>query len=354
MIFRLTKTAQTQLNNPVPETADAENRYCEWFVNIFRNNRKKYFLITNAYSFLSVIIPAKGITSVTAFYDAAITELKNYCDYKAIPDFFSTYIAPYTKEPKTSATNNRSVLSVMNQIKLYTEDVALETAAPEYLYDEFGKYLTLALEKEFGKIYSPHEAFISEGMKKPVYSYDAKIKDTQKSLPVYKNELGEILTDSAAIAQDLCWTAWDTEDDVPEGLRERKRLVKQALLYDKNCTDAYCILAEDSKTIGKQLEYALKAKECFEKVHDKNYFKKNTGDFYGILETRPYMRALWYYSDALSQLGRLKEAADVMEYMIELCPNDNLGVRFELAEIYKKLKDKKSLDALIKQFEGCL
>ncbi|MFC2281086.1 MAG: hypothetical protein ACFNLN_05865 [Treponema socranskii subsp. buccale] len=159
-----------------------------------------------------------------------------------------------------------------------------------------------------------------------------------KTAATYKNELGLPLTDPAEIAQDICWTAWDIDSSTVRGKKERERLVKEALQYDENCTDAYCILASESSNAEDKLRYALKAKESFESTHDASYFKENEGIFYGVLETRPYMRALWYYADALCDIDK-NNAAETMQYMLRLCPNDNLGIRYRLINLFIAMKD---------------
>ncbi len=354
MIFRLTKKVQTHLKNPDLQPIEAENRYCEWFVSLFNCDRKKYFIITNAYSLLSVIFPAKGITSVTAFYERAGTELKTYFEAAGIANLFADHIQPHMDTIHVSATNSKSVLATMNA---FIRNTPYYIAFKDTLFDAMQSLNTypISLVEEFKGSGTAITAICSDGMKKPVRAYHGETekqkKQTTKSVP-YKNEFGDVLTDPKAIAQDLCWTAWDTDPTTKEGRKERKELIEEALAYNPNCTDAYCLLAENTRTYPQQLKYAKKAKEAFEKDYGEQFIKENMGYFYGILETRPYMRALWYYSEALIELGHEKAAINIMEYMLDLCTNDNMGVRFELAEIYRRHKDKQALEKLNKRFQA--
>lgn len=58
------------------------------------------------------------------------------------------------------------------------------------------------------------------------------------------------------------------------------------------------------------------------------------GSFWGILETRPYMRMLSDYADMLIKFKCYDEATKVQERMIELNPGDNQGVRWTLSHLY--------------------
>ena len=58
-------------------------------------------------------------------------------------------------------------------------------------------------------------------------------------------------------------------------------------------------------------------------------FENNVGDFWGILETRPYMRARFGVVDALlgtTTKEAVQEAHDHVMDMLRLCHSDNLGV----------------------------
>jgi tetratricopeptide (TPR) repeat protein len=64
------------------------------------------------------------------------------------------------------------------------------------------------------------------------------------------------------------------------------------------------------------------------------YFKENVGAFWGLLETRPYMRARLGLAETLFHAGRKDEAFDHWKAMLRLNPNDNQGVRHILAAEY--------------------
>jgi len=65
------------------------------------------------------------------------------------------------------------------------------------------------------------------------------------------------------------------------------------------------------------------------------------GGFWGILESRPYMRALHGLGLTRWKLGRLEEAVSIFKRMLKLNPNDNQGVRYLMGPIHHEMGDLK-------------
>ena len=63
------------------------------------------------------------------------------------------------------------------------------------------------------------------------------------------------------------------------------------------------------------------------------------GAFWGILESRPYMRALQGLGLTLWKQGRLEEAKDIFLKMLKLNVNDNQGVRYLIGPICHQMGD---------------
>jgi tetratricopeptide (TPR) repeat protein len=61
------------------------------------------------------------------------------------------------------------------------------------------------------------------------------------------------------------------------------------------------------------------------------------GGFWGILESRPYMRALHGLGLTAWKQGRLEEAIGIFKQMLKLNPNDNQGVRYLMGTIYHQM-----------------
>ncbi len=66
----------------------------------------------------------------------------------------------------------------------------------------------------------------------------------------------------------------------------------------------------------------------------KRFFQENSGDFWLLIETRPYMRARARLAELLQDAGRIDEAISHFEAMLQLNPNDNQGVRYTLMCCY--------------------
>ena len=76
------------------------------------------------------------------------------------------------------------------------------------------------------------------------------------------------------------------------------------------------------------------------------------GEFWGILETRPYMRLLNRYAEFMAEAGMMGLAAKEYEEMIRLSENDNLGVRYSLMHVYAYLEQEEPALELHKKYDG--
>ncbi len=81
------------------------------------------------------------------------------------------------------------------------------------------------------------------------------------------------------------------------------------------------------------------------------YLRDSMGDFWGILETRPYMRLRHSYFELLIQCGMMGKAVGEAEEMLRLCDNDNLGVRYELMHLYAYFENEDAALALHKKYD---
>ncbi|MFP7297253.1 SEC-C metal-binding domain-containing protein [Neobacillus niacini] len=147
-------------------------------------------------------------------------------------------------------------------------------------------------------------------------------------------------------AQQLIYDAMEER-----GLFYRSQLAEEALKLDPNCVDAYVILADAANTDEEAMMLSNKGKEIGEKELGKAYFKENKGHFWGLLETRPYMRAKAAYADAVHQLGYTLVAIREYEQLLELNPNDNQGIRYLLFGAYLEAGEFEACERLLKQYE---
>ncbi len=176
-------------------------------------------------------------------------------------------------------------------------------------------------------------------------------KSTDELNDFLNNLMGQSLddlperTDKKGRSQDLVFEAY--EQPVSKG----KKLVKQALELDPNNTDAYNYLASIEKDIDKAIVMFEKAIKAGEKTLGKKFFKEEKGYFWGILETRPYMRAKAGLADCLYAKNKIDKAIDIYEEMLELNPNDNQGIRYLLSTLLLSKNDLTKFELFIKNSE---
>jgi hypothetical protein len=149
-------------------------------------------------------------------------------------------------------------------------------------------------------------------------------------------------------AQQIMYQAWDESHP-----GRRLTLAHQALATSPNCADAYVLLAEEeADTVGRALDYYQQGVEAGRRALGEDYFAEEAGHFWGLLETRPYMRALHGQASLLWQLRRHEEAAAIYREMLRLNPNDNQGVRYSLLQLLLELDRTDEARALIAQYEN--
>ncbi len=150
-------------------------------------------------------------------------------------------------------------------------------------------------------------------------------------------------------AQNVMYDAWDAED-----ADERVRLARKALEISHDCADAYVLLAEEvAENTWEAHDLYRNGVAAGERALGEQFLKENIGHFWGILETRPYMRAREGMADALMNLGRHEEAIGHYKEMLRLNPGDNQGIRYVMARHLAALGRYDELEALFsRHFAG--
>jgi len=126
-------------------------------------------------------------------------------------------------------------------------------------------------------------------------------------------------------AQDVMYEAWDASG------RGRVELARKALEISADCADAYVLLAEETAgSLSEARDLYAQGVAAGERALGEKMFRKEAGNFWEILETRPYMRARAGLAHCLWELGEREAALDHWVDMLRLNPNDNLGVRYRV------------------------
>lgn len=147
-------------------------------------------------------------------------------------------------------------------------------------------------------------------------------------------------------AQELLYQAFEEMSR-----KKRMELARQALKLYPNSPDAYNILGDEAATLEAAADYYKKGIEAGEKDLGKRFFRENKGHFWGIVETRPYMRAKANYAQTLWQLGEKEKAVEQYEQLLQLNPNDNQGIRYLLLPAYIELGKYDQAEELIDQYD---
>jgi tetratricopeptide (TPR) repeat protein len=146
-------------------------------------------------------------------------------------------------------------------------------------------------------------------------------------------------------AQDIVYQAWETSSP-----KKRIALATKALAISPDCADAYVILAATASSLDETIELYRKGVEAGERALGKRAFTEDAGYFWGILETRPYMRARAGLAQCLWESNRREEAIEHYRAMLHLNPNDNQGIRYIMASCLLELNRDDEVAKLLDQY----
>lgn len=166
----------------------------------------------------------------------------------------------------------------------------------------------------------------------------------------FVSELGEEIgkrNSDLSRAQEIMYDAWDEPNPA-----KRIALAHKALKLSALCADAYVLLAqEEADTVKRALELYQQGVIAGEKALGADYFQENTGYFWGLLETRPYMRARQGLAETLWRLKRYEEAIQHYRELLKLNPGDNQGNRYALLALLIELERYDEARSLLEQYE---
>ncbi|MGB6134692.1 MAG: hypothetical protein WBG54_23140 [Acidobacteriaceae bacterium] len=148
-------------------------------------------------------------------------------------------------------------------------------------------------------------------------------------------------------AQELAFDAMEAASAA-----KARKLAQRALALDPDCVDALVVLTEINAPLAREaIDGLQKAVAAGERSLGARFFRDNRGHFWGLLETRPFMRAMEQLGGLLRAEGRLPEAIRVYERMLELNPNDNQGVRDLLLGLYLAVDELAGAAKLLRKYK---
>ncbi|HEU4370794.1 MAG TPA: hypothetical protein VFV05_21440, partial [Methylomirabilota bacterium] len=133
------------------------------------------------------------------------------------------------------------------------------------------------------------------------------------------DELPSTATTPLEQAQDVMYQAFDARG------RRRVLLARKALELSADCADAYVLLAEESRGPEGSLTLYEQGVAAGERALGAEVFAQEAGRFWGIVSTRPYMRARLGLARTLEDLDRRDEAIPHYRELLRLNPGDNQG-----------------------------
>ena len=146
-------------------------------------------------------------------------------------------------------------------------------------------------------------------------------------------------------AQELMYQAFDEPDE-----KRRVQLANEALGICPDCADAHVLLAEHAENRKEALRHFEQGVAAGERALGTTAFQRDVGHFWGILETRPYLRARSGLAHSLWTAGRREEAVQHFQDMLRLNPNDNQGIRYPLAGYLLFLDQDDDLAKLLQKY----
>lgn len=149
-------------------------------------------------------------------------------------------------------------------------------------------------------------------------------------------------------AQQLIYAAWEASS------RQRTvKLARQALDLSADCADAYLLLADlESNNYRERFEFLRQGVAAGRRALGKTFFRERVGDFWGFLESRPFMRAMAALASTLWETGQSDEALATWKELLRLNPHDNQGIRYQLLAALLELRNDDEAVALEKDYEG--
>ena len=155
------------------------------------------------------------------------------------------------------------------------------------------------------------------------------------------------VSDAVDAAQEIMFDAWECEDP-----RKRISMARKALKVSGDCADAYVLLAEEgASTLEEAIALYAQGVAAGERALGSAAFQDDVGMFWGLLETRPYMRARLGFALALWDAGRTDDAVGHGEAMLHLNPNDNQGVRYVVPNWLQQLGRDADADGLLRRYK---
>ena len=130
----------------------------------------------------------------------------------------------------------------------------------------------------------------------------------------------------------------------------RTALARRALTISPDCADAYVLLAEAAIDPQEARHLYEQGVAAGERTLGTETLTQEAGHFWGLVETRPYMRAREGLAHVLWHLDERAAAIEHAQALLQLNPGDNQGIRYVLASWLLAVGDAEALEQLLAQY----
>jgi tetratricopeptide (TPR) repeat protein len=262
----------------------------------------------------------------------ALSQINFLFDKESSPSITPDDICGFFNTNKNTTSSKAKTIRDLMRIKIFDEEFSIEDvkqANPFNNYDTDNGFIISKKSVEVKK--GKNLDFKGDAFDILTYMYNQKISSDQEIEPFLnslnetdKREILELFKNPKFKALDYVDMAEDSE---PEKAAE---YLEKALKLDPDCPEAYLSLAYRTKDIEMAINFYQMTIKAWINTHGKNSLKKWKGNFWGVHETRTFMRAKAGLASRLCIIDKKSEAIDIYNEILILNPNDNLGVRYIL------------------------
>ncbi|KEZ52176.1 SEC-C domain-containing protein [Metabacillus indicus] len=231
----------------------------------------------------------------------------------------------------------------LHEVKPAIKKEVIYSAGMHYFVEKH-MYKQGMTQKKIAELYEVSTSSLSKVYKEIKAELEADLTEDSNAVSE-KGDLKQYTDADRARAQELIYEAMESSP------QQRVKLAKQAMEIYPFHPDAFNMLGDAESDPAKQLKLYKQGMEAGEADLGKEVFKKDKGMFWGMIETRPYMRSKFNYAILEAAMGNLTEAIKQCEELLELNEMDSQGVRYTLFVMYMDAGEHKKAKALLEKFD---
>ncbi len=178
-----------------------------------------------------------------------------------------------------------------------------------------------------------------------------KFKSEKELKEFMDNIIGKTLNDLPSEDSNEEQAASLVYEAYEQPVAKAKKTIKKALALDPKNIRACNYLASVERNVDSAIKKYKKSIKLAKEKLGEEFFEEETGYFWGMTETRPFMNAMHGLGGCYSAKHKFNEAIDIYEEMLVLNPSDNQGVRYLLSTLYLRTNQFKKFKELTDKYE---